>query len=132
MHVALFVIGVVLAGVLLWWNFGNDSSPAGEEDSGSRRDGEVPGVYIALSAERRREVYAALRKKGKVPWMERETGYSVVQAGGGLLRESLACLDSYEARSAFDIRGQQPLFTDDYGDQHGKGDDISRALSRHL
>ena len=132
MHILLLIVGIALIGFLLWLNFGGNSFPAtgGKIDKDAQN---TDGIFVLLSREKRREVNAALRQKGKAPWLERNKGVGVVDMGRGkLLTESLDCLDSYEARTTFDIRDEKPLFTEDYKNQTGKADDLSRALEQHL
>ena len=151
MHVVLLIIGIILIGALIFHRPGGSpfarpgktagADPGGPEASPEASDAEVRrlleknpkmGGSGLFSEERQREINEALAAKGKFPWMLREKGQAVLSSNAGLVRETFDPLDAYEAETSFDIRDEKPVFDDDYANQQGKADALSRALEQHL
>lgn len=63
---------------------------------------------------------------------ERDSGLDVLSIGDELLVEDFARLGEYKRKSSFDIREEKPLFDDDYTEQNGRADGVSRALEEYL
>ncbi|SBW04578.1 conserved hypothetical protein [uncultured delta proteobacterium] len=125
MHILFLILGIALIGALIFYKPGQ--RPARKPGS------DFTGFPGPLSKEERRAVNEALEAKGKLPWIMREKGTGALTfKGGGMLTENFDFLDAYEARTSLDIRDEKPVFDDDYANQQGKADTLSRLLERHL
>lgn len=152
MHIVLLIIGVILIAALVLHKPGGGSGmrPAAHPkkdqprtlpvwrdpdawDAGIDRVLQQLPIRGPLGKEKRQAVNAALKARGRLPWLLRDKGMGVVTyKDGRMLRETSDYLDAYEAETAFDLRDEKPLFDDDYANQRGKADALSRALEQYL
>lgn len=138
MHIVLLAIGIGLVVYLLWLNFGTRRSGVGTNDElfSLKEWNELTRLLESNSpfpSDERKAITDALKAKGKLPWIMRDKGLGVLELKDGrVLPECFDYLDAYEARTAFDLRDEKPVFTEGYKDQEGKADGFSRALEYHL